>query len=175
MKHSWLLLIVCALWVRAAEAPKPESTADKTNAASAAARGEAKKEEAKPPAGTIPDATHKPVRTTNTVTIAGQRVTYVAETGMLPLLKPDATARASVFYIAYTRQGQTNAPQRPVTFCFNGGPGSSSVWLQLGALGPRRVKMNEEEKRTQGRRFFFAAVNFCFKNSVHLVLGASSG
>ena len=144
MKHSWLLLIVCTLWVRAAEAPKSESTGDKTNAAAAAARGEVKKEDAKPPAGTIPDATHKPVLTTNTVTIAGQRVTYVAETGMLPLLKPDATARASVFYIAYTRQGQTNASQRPVTFCFNGGPGSSSVWLQLGALGPRRVKMNED-------------------------------
>jgi carboxypeptidase C (cathepsin A) len=142
MKHSWLLLIVCALWARGGEAPKPESIADKTNAP-AGARGEGKKEDAKT-AGTIPDATHKPVLTTNTVTIAGQKVSYVAETGMLPLLKPDATARASVFYIAYTRQNQTNAPQRPVTYCFNGGPGSSSVWLQLGALGPRRVRMNED-------------------------------
>src|ERR1017187_5383923 len=88
--------------------------------------------------------THKPVLTTNTVTIAGQPVTYVAETGMLPLLKPDGALRASVFYIAYTRQGETNAPPRPVTFCFNGGPGSSAVWLQLGALGPRRVKMNDD-------------------------------
>jgi hypothetical protein len=43
------------------------------------------------------------VRTTNTVTIAGERVTYVAETGMLPLLKKDGTSRASVFYVAYTR------------------------------------------------------------------------
>src|SRR6185369_6604399 len=44
---------------------------------------------------------------------------------------------------AYTRNGGTNKNPRPVTFCFNGGPGSSSVWLHLGALGPRRVKMNE--------------------------------
>ena len=112
-----------------------------------------------PPAGKneaamIPDATHKPVFTTNTVRIASQRVTYVAETGMLPILKADGTTRASVFYVAYTRldlprQSETtveatNTAARPVTFCFNGGPGSSSVWLHLGALGPRRVKMNPD-------------------------------
>lgn len=95
-------------------------------------------------AATIPDATHKPVLVTNTVTIAGQRVTYVAETGMLPVLKADGTTRASVFYIAYTRLEVTNRSARPVTFCFNGGPGSSSVWLHLGALGPRRAKMNDD-------------------------------
>ncbi|HWX20073.1 MAG TPA: peptidase S10 [Candidatus Binatia bacterium] len=144
MKVSWVLLVGFTLGLRAADAPRPDSARDKTNASPAAARAEAKKEDAKPPAGIIPDATHKPVLTTNTVTIAGQRVTYVAETGMLPLLKPDGTLRASVFYIAYTRQGPTNEPPRPVTFCFNGGPGSSAVWLQLGALGPRRVKMNED-------------------------------
>jgi carboxypeptidase C (cathepsin A) len=94
--------------------------------------------------GKIPDASHAPVRVTNTVTIAGERVTYVAETGMLPLLKPDGTSRASVFYVAYTRQDNTPAGKRPVTFCFNGGPGSASLWLHLGALGPRRVEMNED-------------------------------
>jgi carboxypeptidase C (cathepsin A) len=92
----------------------------------------------------VPDATHKPVFTTNTVTIAGERVTYVAEAGMLPILKDDGTTSASVFYIAYTRTGQTNKTARPVTFSFNGGPGSSSIWLHLGALGPRRVKMNPD-------------------------------
>jgi carboxypeptidase C (cathepsin A) len=99
----------------------------------------------------IPDASHAPVRVTNSVTIAGERVTYVAETGMLPLLKPDGTSRASVFYVAYTRiekaesgNGKAEAAQRPVTFCFNGGPGSASVWLHLGALGPRRVKLNDD-------------------------------
>jgi carboxypeptidase C (cathepsin A) len=102
-------------------------------------------------AGKIPDATHQPVFTTNTVTIAGERVTYVAETGMLPILKPDGSSRASVFYVAYTRiekaesgKQQTEMETRPVTFCFNGGPGSSSVWLHLGALGPRRVRMNAD-------------------------------
>ncbi len=91
----------------------------------------------------IPDAAHAPARVTNTVTIAGERVTYVAETGMLPVLKPDGTSRASIFYVAYTRTGTTKAT-RPVMFCFNGGPGSASLWLHLGALGPRRVKMNAD-------------------------------
>jgi carboxypeptidase C (cathepsin A) len=121
-----LLLITSVAHVRAVDAPQTNSPAPKIDAAM------------------IPDATHKPVFITNTVTIAGQRVAYVAETGMLPILKDDGTTRASVFYIAYTRVGETNVSARPITFCFNGGPGSSSVWLHLGALGPRRVKMNED-------------------------------
>lgn len=94
--------------------------------------------------GIVPDATHKPVFTTNTVTIAGQAVKYATETGMLPVLKSDGSSRASIFYVAYTRLTDSHETPRPVTFCFNGGPGSSSVWLHLGALGPRRVKMNED-------------------------------
>ena len=99
----------------------------------------------------IPDATHQPVLVTNTVVIAGESVTYTAETGMLPVLKPDGTSRASIFYVAYTRQEKAESgnqkmetARRPVTFCFNGGPGSASVWLHLGALGPRRAKLNAD-------------------------------
>lgn len=92
----------------------------------------------------IPDAAQPPVRVTNSVTIAGETVKYVAETGMLPILKADGSAKASVFYIAYTRLDTTNRVARPVTFSFNGGPGSASLWLHLGALGPRRVKTNPD-------------------------------
>ncbi|HEX9046602.1 MAG TPA: peptidase S10 [Verrucomicrobiae bacterium] len=100
----------------------------------------------------IPDASHRPVLITNTVTIAGETVTYTAETGMLPVLKADGTSRASVFYVAYTRTGENSEirnpkselKQRPLTFCFNGGPGSASLWLHLGALGPRRASMNPD-------------------------------
>ncbi len=95
-------------------------------------------------AAIIPDATHKPVFTTNTIAIGGERITYQAETGMLPILSPTGGVRASIFYVAYTRLDKTPAAARPITFCFNGGPGSSSVWLHLGALGPRRVKMNPD-------------------------------
>jgi len=133
-KNVWISLMALAGIVRGADIVPTNSPAAGTNAPSAA----------KMEAAAIPDATHKPVFTTNTVAIAGQRVTYVAETGMLPLLQSDGTSQASVFYVAYTRQGEKNEAARPVTFCFNGGPGSSSVWLHLGALGPRRVKMNPD-------------------------------
>ncbi len=138
IKTGSILLIASAICLRASDAPKKHSPSEGTNAPTAAEKAETNN-----PAATIPDASHKPVFTTNTVAIAGHRVTYVAETGMLPLLNTNGTSRASVFYVAYTRVDETNAATRPVTFCFNGGPGSSSVWLHLGALGPRRVKMNE--------------------------------
>ncbi|HTV75580.1 MAG TPA: hypothetical protein VMD57_01175, partial [Candidatus Baltobacteraceae bacterium] len=125
---TWFLLMAATACVHAAEIVPTNSPAT-TNGFSAAK---------------IPDAAHAPVCVTNTVTIAGQRVTYVAETGMLPILKPDGTTSASVFYVAYTRQDVADSNARPVTFCFNGGPGSASVWLHLGALGPRRVKMNPD-------------------------------
>lgn len=134
MKNNLILLLASACCLRAAEAGPTNSPAARTNAP----------EEHKAPVATIPDAEHKPVFTTNTVLIAGQPVKYKTETGMLPILKPDGTSRASVFYVAYTRLTDTPAAKRPVAFCFNGGPGSSSVWLHLGALGPRRVKMNDD-------------------------------
>jgi carboxypeptidase C (cathepsin A) len=134
IKYCLTLLTASALALAAAETPKTNSPSAGTNTPSSE----------KPRAATIPDAAHKPVLTTNTVAIAGRSVTYTAETGMLPILKSDGSSRASVFYGAYTRLGETNPAARPVMLCFNGGPGSSSVWLHLGALGPRRVKMNED-------------------------------
>jgi carboxypeptidase C (cathepsin A) len=133
--------IICLLCLAAALSPRAADLLPQTNSPAADTNAPAAE---KNRAGTIPDATHKPVFTTNTVTVAGQRVTYIAETGMLPILKGDGDSRASVFYVAYTRVGETDKSARPVTFCFNGGPGSSSVWLHLGALGPRRVKMNDD-------------------------------
>src|SRR5665213_4287503 len=130
-KLTGILLMIAACGLGAAEAKGNSGEADTNSPASKMSPS-------------LPDASHKPVFTTNTITIAGQRVTYVAETGMLPILKPDGTTSASVFYVAYTRQGETNKAARPVTFCFNGGPGSASVWLHLGALGPRRVEMNDD-------------------------------
>jgi carboxypeptidase C (cathepsin A) len=55
----------------------------------------------------------------------------------------DGTPKASVFYIAYTKDDVSDLSQRPVTFTFNGGPGSSSIWLHMGAFGPRRVQMGD--------------------------------
>jgi carboxypeptidase C (cathepsin A) len=134
MQHRFLWAAVA--WAIAGNALAADST-DKTNTPPAT------KEAAKVLA-VVPDASTKPVVITNTVTISGQPLTYTAETGMLPLLKSDATSRASVFYTAYTKQGETNVTRRPLMICFNGGPGSSAVWLHLGGLGPRRVKLNDD-------------------------------
>ncbi len=65
---------------------------------------------------------------------------YTVTAGTLNLRGKDGKERASVFSVAYVLD--TDSPrQRPVTFCFNGGPGSSAVWLQFGALGPKRVEI----------------------------------
>jgi len=82
-----------------------------------------------------------PTSTKASVTINGTVVDYTVTTGQLQLTKEDGTVKANVFYIAYTRNNVKDAAKRPVTFSFNGGPGSSSVWLHLGVLGPRRVNM----------------------------------
>ena len=70
-------------------------------------------------------------------TFGGQRVTYSAVAGETFLRAEDGTARAAIFSTAYIREPRD--PNRPVTFLFNGGPGSGSVWLHMGAFGPRRV------------------------------------
>jgi carboxypeptidase C (cathepsin A) len=84
----------------------------------------------------------KPARTQHAVTINGTRIDYEATAATLPLKDEEGKAQANIFYTSYVRAGQT-AATRPVTFVFNGGPGSSSVWLHLGAFGPKRVAMTD--------------------------------
>ncbi len=85
-------------------------------------------------------------KTQHSITIQGKTVQYTATAGTM-ILKEEGEegekAKASVFYIAYTKNGVEDPSQRPLTYSFNGGPGSSSVWLHLGLLGPRRVNMGD--------------------------------
>jgi len=83
----------------------------------------------------------KTSRTQHTARIGGQEIQYTATAGTLVLKKEDGTATGSMFYIAYTRDGVSDLSKRPITYAFNGGPGSSSVWLHMGTLGPKRVLM----------------------------------
>ncbi|HSI73159.1 MAG TPA: hypothetical protein VK934_08265 [Fimbriimonas sp.] len=69
---------------------------------------------------------------------------YTATTGMLPLKNEFGETEAGIFFMAYTKDGVENPSERPLMFSFNGGPGSSSVWLHLGAVGPKRVKMLDD-------------------------------
>lgn len=85
--------------------------------------------------------------THHSVTINGKAMNYTATTGTLVLKeetdKEGEKPKASIFFVAYTLDDVEDTSKRPVTFSFNGGPGSSSVWLHLGVLGPRRVKPDE--------------------------------
>ncbi len=78
------------------------------------------------------------------IAIAGETVRYTATAGNYLLRDEDGTAKASFFFVAYTRDGVRDLAKRPLLFAFNGGPGSSSVWLHLGLLGPRRADMGTE-------------------------------
>ena len=114
------------------------------------------------PAGTAPDGkaaepepTDELVTTRHTVTLSdGQVLDYSATTGRLVLREEvyedgvfgGHPAKAQVSITSYVREGLSGRERaaRPVTFAFNGGPGSSSVWLHMGGLGPRRVDMGPE-------------------------------
>ncbi|HTX49741.1 MAG TPA: peptidase S10 [Caulobacteraceae bacterium] len=73
--------------------------------------------------------------THHSVTIGGRAIAYTATAGTLTLRDDEGKPTASMFYVAYT----TGDPRRPVTFFYNGGPGSSTLWLHMGSLGPVRV------------------------------------
>lgn len=90
----------------------------------------------------------QPVTTRHTAVIGGKSITYDATAGHLTLTKEDGTVRARMFFVAYTKVGSADPSKRPVTFSFNGGPGSSSVWLHIGVLGPKRVRMNDDGTTT---------------------------
>lgn len=92
------------------------------------------------------------VVTQHKITIDGQEITYTVTTGTIVLKEETEREKdyegekpkAQFLFVAYTKDGLENPAERPLTFSFNGGPGSSSVWLHLGVLGPRRVVMTYE-------------------------------
>ncbi|HEX3650886.1 MAG TPA: peptidase S10 [Pseudonocardiaceae bacterium] len=106
-------------------------------------------------ADTPPEPTDDLVTTSHEVEAGGRTLRYTAVTGRIVLRKETITdgafdghqAKAEVFVTAYTLD-DADPTARPVTFAFNGGPGSSSVWLHMGLLGPRRVLSGDVEDRT---------------------------
>ncbi|OXM73101.1 MULTISPECIES: S10 family peptidase [Amycolatopsis] len=93
-----------------------------------------------------PEPSDDLVTTQHTLTVKRRKLSYTAQTGRIVLRKEVHTdgkfdghaAKAEVFLTSYTLDG-AEPGSRPVTFAFNGGPGSASVWLHMGVLGPRRV------------------------------------
>ncbi len=90
---------------------------------------------------TPPPKVIEPVVREATVTINGSKIPYKVTTGKLILKADDGKARASIFHVSYERTDAKDASNRPVMFAFNGGPGSSAVWLHIGVLGPKIMKL----------------------------------
>lgn len=124
----------------AEQADQPAAKADKADDATKASRQKSAKDDDK----SVKDA-GKPAVTSHTVEIDGQSIAVTATAGKLLLKSEDGKPKARVFFVAYTKEG-AKPGERPITFCFNGGPGSSSVWLHLGMLGPKRVKLDSDAK-----------------------------
>src|ERR1043165_2138317 len=85
-----------------------------------------------------------PVITHHEIRVGGRALRYTATAGMMPIKNRDGETEARMFFTAYTMDDAGNRARRPLTICFNGGPGSASVWLHMGAIGPKRVRMNPD-------------------------------
>jgi carboxypeptidase C (cathepsin A) len=84
----------------------------------------------------------KAIATEHQITLHGQTIQYTARVGFMPIRH--ATTGQSyghLFYIYYSKNGVSDKSKRPVWFLFNGGPGAATVWLHMGAFGPKMVKM----------------------------------
>src|SRR5581483_10753857 len=118
-----------------AQQPRPAAPPSTAPAEKPAEKKEAEKKEPEPEMREEP-----PVVTQHEIRIAGRVLRYTATAGKLPIKNAEGNTEAQMFFIAYTAENP-GGKSRPLMFSFNGGPGSSSVWLHLGALGPRRVHM----------------------------------
>jgi carboxypeptidase C (cathepsin A) len=87
-------------------------------------------------------------KTQHSIILDGKKLEYTVTAGTMLLKEEDQesgeVAKASIFYMAYTLNGVESPAGRPVTFSFNGGPGSSSVWMHLGLSGPKRVLFDDD-------------------------------
>jgi carboxypeptidase C (cathepsin A) len=159
---SLVLLLLATGWAQqtssSEKAPKKEKTEEKARPAQAQKPPEPPAKPPDKPAAEEPkpepakdsgkdehyDMTEvAPVVTQHQITVSGKVLKYTATAGRLPIKRGDGKIEAEMFFVAYTLDGQ-DASKRPLTFAFNGGPGSASVWLHMGALGPRRVALQPE-------------------------------
>jgi carboxypeptidase C (cathepsin A) len=93
---------------------------------------------------TIRLALDSSVTTSNAITIKGQRVPYTATAGTIPVWDENGKPLAGVFYTYYERSDIKDQSTRPLVISFNGGPGTSSVWMEIGYTGPRMLKIDDE-------------------------------
>ena len=111
------------------------------------AEDEKTKEDAPKPKAFEPPvfADETPVETMHEIVVGGKTLKYKAVAGRLPIKNATTSEiEAQVFCTYYALETDTPVEERPLTFAFNGGPGSASVWVHMGALGPKRVVLNDD-------------------------------
>jgi carboxypeptidase C (cathepsin A) len=142
------LLLAISLLIWAPQRPGRASQSENSQAPpqqTAAPQGEQPAQPARQPERAQPAQPEpQPSITHHDINVNGKSVRYTATAGTMPLKDQAGTTEAHIFYIAYTLEGGPGPSERPLTFAFNGGPGSASVWLHLGCIGPRRVRMQED-------------------------------
>ena len=106
-----------------------------------------------------------PIVTHRQITVDGKLLKYTATVGRLPIKRGDGRIDAEMFFVAYTLDGQ-DAGKRPVTFCFNGGPGSATVWLHMGAA-PYRITDNQNTLLDRSDLVFVDAVATGFSRAAN--------
>lgn len=84
-----------------------------------------------------------PSVTRHSIVLPSGVVNYTATAAQIPLRNPEGEVECRMFYVAYSKEG-AEAKNRPVTFAFNGGPGSATLWLHMGALGPKMAPMPDD-------------------------------
>ena len=84
----------------------------------------------------------QPIATQHQITLHGETIQYTARVGFMPIRHATTgVTEGHLFYVYYSKNGVTDKSKRPVWFLFNGGPGAATVWLHMGAFGPKMVKM----------------------------------
>ena len=123
---------------------QPTPATQATSTPSASPSGSSSAAQGRPQPQATPTPEEPPVVTHHEIRAGGKTLRYTATVGMMPIKNRDGETEARIFFMAYTLDDAGNRSRRPLTFSFNGGPGSASVWLHLGAIGPKRVKMNPD-------------------------------
>jgi carboxypeptidase C (cathepsin A) len=158
---AMLALMGVAVTAVGQEARTPRRPGEPAAESTAGVEPEAKKDAALP----IPPETK--VDTKHDWTAGARPVHYTATAGNLLIKDDEDKANGSIFYVAYTEDGVA-AKSRPITFLYNGGPGSASLWLHMGSVGPVRV-VTESPKATGPAPFSWVQNQYSLLDKTDLV------
>jgi carboxypeptidase C (cathepsin A) len=132
MRRSFAIAVAACLWLTAGSLVHGQPAADAAD-------------EPEPPKNAKEEPKPELAVTQHSVAIGGKTIAYTATAGTLVLRDAKDEPAAQFGFTAYVKKGVTDPRTRPLTFAYNGGPGSSSIWLHMGVLGPRRVAASDVE------------------------------